>query len=297
MSIKLRDVEFKNRVFVASGTYSYGEEAAEIIDVNKLGAIITKTITMEERLGNPPPRLWEIPAGLMNSIGLANVGLEKFISEKIPMLKKFKTKIIANVAGFTIEEFGDLVKALDGFDVISGFELNLSCPNVKEGGATFASNSDMVFEITKLCRALTNKPIIVKLSPNVTNIGEIARGAELGGADAVSMINTVLGMVIDVKKKKPVFKNKVAGMSGPAVRPVGVAAVFNSFQKINIPIIGLGGIDSFTASLEYFMAGSTFIQIGTYNFIDVNRALEIIDEIDDYEKNVDPIEKIIGCAH
>ncbi len=297
MSIKLRNVEFKNRVFVASGTYSYGEEANEIIDVNKLGAVITKTITIEERLGNQPPRLFEIPSGLMNSIGLANVGIDKFITDKIPALEKFTTKIIANVAGFSSEEFGELVKRLDPFAVISAFELNLSCPNVKEGGQTFASNPDMVFEITKLCRAFTEKPIIVKLSPNVSNIAEIARGAELGGADAVSMINTVVGMVIDIKKKKPYFKNKVAGMSGPAVRPIGVAAVYNSFEKIKIPIIGLGGIDSFESSLQYFMAGASFIQIGTYNFVDVNKTLEIIEEIENYEKNQSLIEDIIGCAH
>jgi len=297
MSIKLGDVEFKNRVFVASGTYSYGEEASEIIDVNKLGAIITKTITVDERLGNPPPRLWEIPSGLMNSIGLANIGLAKFITDKIPMLEKFTTKIIANVAGFSIEEFGELVKKLDKYNVISAFELNLSCPNVKEGGQTFASNPDLVFEITKLCRALTKKPIIVKLSPNVESIANISRFAELAGADAVSMINTVLGMVIDTKKKIPVFKNKVAGMSGPAIRPIGVAAVYNTFKNIKIPIIGLGGIDSFNSSLEYFMAGAKFIQIGTYNFVNINRSLEIIDEIEKYENNNSNIDDIVGCVH
>lgn len=297
-NLKIGELQFKNPVLVASGTFGYGEEMSEFYDLSKLGGIITKTVTLEPREGNPPPRIWEVPSGLLNSIGLANVGLENFINDKLPYLAMIDTNIIANVAGFSVEEFGVLVEELDKYDTIKAFELNLSCPNVKEGGKNFATDKNAIFEITRLCRVKTDKPIIVKLSPNVEDISEMAVEAEKAGADAVSMINTVVGMAIDIKNRSVVFKNKVAGLSGPAIRPIGIRCVYQTFEKVSIPILGIGGIDSLEAALEYIFAGATFIQIGTYNFIDPLKPLEIIVKLEEYlEEHNEEYETLIGVAH
>lgn len=298
MDIRIGNVIFKNPVMVASGTFGYGEEMTDFYDISKLGAVITKTITVEPRQGNPPPRLFETPSGMLNSIGLANVGLERFINEKLPFLAMINTRKIVNVAGFSPNEFATLIKELDVYNEIDGFEVNISCPNVKKGGVSFANDPDAVFEITSMCRAKTKKLLIVKLSPNVGDIASMAKIVENAGGDAVSMINTLVGMSIDTKKCKPVFYNEVAGLSGPAIRPVALASVYKSYKKVKIPIIGIGGIDSFNTALEFFMAGASMIQIGTQNFIDPYKPVEIIDNLDVYlQKQKISLKELIGKAH
>ena len=295
---KIRDVEFKNPVLVASGTFGYGEEVSEFYDISLLGGIITKTVTLNEREGNVPPRIWETPSGMLNSIGLANVGLERFIKEKIPFLEKIDTNIIVNIAGFTIEEFKILVKELDKIEFIKGFEVNVSCPNVEKGGVHFGVDPEMVFKITGTLRDLTDKLLIIKLSPNVDVVNIIGRRAQEAGADALTLINTVYGMAIDVYRKRPVFKNKVAGLSGPAIKPIGIYKVYQMYEYVTIPIIGVGGIYDVFSALEYFMAGAKLIQIGSANFLDVYTPLKIIKGIDKFLKGSnETLEKIVGVAH
>lgn len=295
-SLKIRDVEFKNRIFTASGTFGYGLEIPQLVDVNKIGAIITKSITLKPRVGNPPNRIVETPSGLLNSIGLANIGLKEFLEEKLPQLSSLKTAIIVNIAGNTIEEYGQLVDLMNDKPEIKAFELNLSCPNVKEGGLSLGTNLKTVAEITKLTRTLTKKPIIVKLTPNVTRISDFAKAAESEGADAVSLINTLVGMAIDVKTRKPKLSTITGGLSGPAIKPVALAKVFETVRTVKIPVIGIGGVTNLNDALEFFIAGAKAIQIGTANFINPHISVDILTELEKYcEANgIKNFEDIIG---
>jgi len=286
-TVKIKDKILKNPVGVASGTFGYGDEFAELCDLENIGAIYTKAITLEPREGNKTPRIVETPSGMLNAIGLANVGVDRFISEKLVWAREnlIYPVIIPNVAGTTEEEYCKIIEKLDEAAGIWGYEINLSCPNVKAGAMQFGTNPKMVEDITSKLRELTQKPLIIKLSPNVSDICEIAAAAENGGADAVSCINTLVGMVIDTNKCRPFLANKTGGLSGPAIRPVGVRMVYQVSRKVKIPVIGMGGITNADDAIQYFLAGASAIQIGTHNFIEPSIAGEIMNGIEEWAKN------------
>ncbi len=241
-SFTISGVEFKNRVFVASGTFGYGDEVRGFVDMNRIGGIFTKSLSWKPRAGNPPQRIVETASGMLNSIGLANIGVHAFIEEKLPYLRTLNTRIIVNIAAGSLKEFCDVLSLLEEEDGISGYEINVSCPNVKEGGMSFGTDCKMTAKITSRLRKLTNKPLIIKLTPNVTHISEFARAAESAGADAVSVINTLVGMAVDIKTRKPKLSTVTGGLSGPAIKPVALAKVYEVAKAVKIPIFGIGGI-------------------------------------------------------
>jgi len=277
-------IQFKNPILLASGTASFGLELSRIYDVSKLGGIVLKTITLEERQGNELPRIVEFPYGMLNSIGLANPGLRKFKDEILPQVLKLGTNIIVSVAGKSVGEFREIVEEVSGIDGVSAIELNLSCPNVEKGGVTFDSKVENVREVVKATKKVSAKPIWVKLSPNTPSIVENAITAQNEGADAISAINTILGMKINIKTGKPVFKNIFAGYSGPAIKPIALRYVYEICQSVRIPVIGIGGISSFEDVLEFLYAGAKLVQIGTYNFIEPLAPIKIIDEIEKFRQ-------------
>ncbi len=293
--INFAGIEMKNPVTVASGTFGYGREYSEFFDLGKLGAIITKGTSLKPKSGNKPPRICETASGMLNSIGLQNPGVEYFMQNDLPNLRKYDTKIIVNACGSSIEEYVELCKILDKAD-IDGVELNLSCPNVKEGCMAFGNTYEGVKKVTQEVRKVLSKPLIVKLTPNVTNIAEIAKGVEDGGADAVSLINTLLGMKIDIYSRRPVLANNTGGLSGPAIKPVAVRMVYQVSQAVNIPIMGLGGITNAEDAIEFMLAGATTISIGAANFIDPYTSIKTIEGIENYMKrfNIENICDIIG---
>ncbi|MBN1647657.1 MAG: dihydroorotate dehydrogenase [Spirochaetales bacterium] len=272
----------QNPVGVASGTFGYGQEFEGLCDLNALGAIYTKAVTAKPRKGNDPPRLAETPAGMLNSIGLANVGVDEFITCKLPYLTALKTATIVNVAGSEEKDYLEVVEKLDGQKGTWGFEINLSCPNVREGCMTVGTNAAMVEGFTRNLRKLTSKPLIIKLTPNVTDIASIAVAAEQAGADAISCINTLVGMIINTKTKKPVLAAKTGGLSGPAILPVGIACVYKVSRAVKIPVIGIGGITSANDAIQYLLAGASAIQIGTANFTNTHSAEEVLAGIQQY---------------
>lgn len=284
LSVKIGDKIFSNPVCVASGTFGYGSEYEKLVDFSSIGAIFTKAVTLDPRQGNDIPRIIETPSGMLNSIGLANVGVEQFISEKMPFLSKLPCAIIPNVAGATEGEYLKVVERLESSRDIFGYEINISCPNVKKGALAFGTDPKTVELLTKALRKVTGKPLIIKLTPNVTDITVIARAAEQGGADAVSCINTLIGMVINITGKKPVLPAGTGGLSGPAIRPVGVAMTYKVCRAVSIPVIGIGGIMTADDALQYFLAGASAIQIGTANFIDPTLSTTIFEGINDYCK-------------
>ena len=293
--INFAGIEMKNPVTVASGTFGYGREYSEFFDLGKLGAIITKGTSLKPRSGNKPSRVCETASGMLNSIGLQNPGVEYFANNDLPFLRKFDTKIIVNACGSSIDEYVELCKILNNLD-IDGVELNLSCPNVKAGCMAFGNTYEGVKKVTSEVRKVLDKPLIVKLTPNVTDIVGIAKGVEDGGADAVSLINTLLGMKIDIYKRKPVLANNTGGLSGPAIKPVAVRMVYQVAQAVNIPIMGLGGIVSGEDAIEFMLAGATTVSIGAGNFIDPYTSLKTIAGIEEYMKkcNIEDINEIIG---
>lgn len=296
LQIKIGHLTFKNPVMVASGTFGYGEEYAQLVDLNKLGAIVTKSITLKPRLGNPQPRLWETTAGLLNSIGLQNVGLQTFIDEKLPYLQKYDTRIIVSIAGETIEEYAQLARELRNQD-FDALEVNISCPNVKTTHKQlFAQKADLSREIIRKVKRAAQKPVFAKLTPNVTDIGEIARACERAGAEAIAVVNTFNGMAVDIKSVKPVFANVVAGLSGPAIKPLALYKIYEVRQAVSIPIIGMGGIMNTADALEFMIVGATAISIGTGNFIDPSLSERIIDGLEHYVKqhSLKNIAKITG---
>jgi dihydroorotate dehydrogenase (NAD+) catalytic subunit len=269
-------------VLVASGTFGYARECENLMNLNRLGGIITKAITLHPRPGNPPPRIAETPAGLLNSIGLANVGVEAFITEKLPFLRTLDTAILVNVAGSTLEEYLAVVERLETAPGIDGYEINVSCPNVKQGGMQFGTAAASVFELTQELRRRTRRTLIVKLTPNVTSITEIARAVEDSGADAISLINTLRGMAVDWKTRTPKIASIFAGLSGPAIKPVALAKVFEVFRAVKLPLIGLGGIMNYEDVLEFMLVGATAIQVGTATFVNPRAAEQIVDDLMTY---------------
>jgi dihydroorotate dehydrogenase (NAD+) catalytic subunit len=276
-SFTLRGVTFKNRVLVASGTFGYGDEVKDLVDVNRLGGIVTKSLSWKPRDGNPPPRIVETPSGMLNSIGLANIGVHRFVQEKLPYLRNLQTVTVVNIAASTVEEYCRVLEFLETQEGVGAYEINVSCPNVKEGGLNFGTDRAMVGLITQSLRALTPKPLIIKLTPNVTHVSEFARAAEDAGADAVSLINTLIGMSVNVRTRKPRLSTVTGGLSGPAIKPVALAKVYEASQAVKIPVIGIGGIRTGEDAAEFLLVGATAVQVGSYNYVRPAAALEVID--------------------
>ncbi len=281
LKVNLNGLELRNPITVASGTFGFGREYADFIDLNDIGAISVKGLTLKNKKGNPSPRLAETPMGIINSVGLQNPGVETFIKEEIPFLRQFDTKIIANANGNSIEEYIEIVEILSDADVDS-IELNISCPNVKQGGMAFGTNPDMVKRVVSEVRKVCKKHLIVKLSPNVTSISDIAKIAEAEGADAVSLINTLTGMAIDIHSFKPIIANRIGGVSGPAVKPVALKMVHDVAHSVKIPVLGMGGISSASDAAEFFLAGATAIAIGTANFTNPYATKEVLEGLKQY---------------
>ncbi len=267
-SFRIRDVEFRNRVFVASGTFGYGDETRDLIDISRLGGIFTKSLSWKARDGNPPGRIVETAGGMLNSIGLANIGVHRFIEEKLPKLRTCGTAVIANIAASSVDEYADVLRLLEEQEGIAGYEINVSCPNVKEGGLNFGTSCERTGEITRRLRPLTNRPLIVKLTPNVTHVSEFARTVEGEGADAISLINTLIGMSVDVRTRRPRLSTVTGGLSGPAIKPVALAKVYEAARAVAIPVFGVGGITSAEDAIEFLLVGATAVQVGTMNFVD-----------------------------
>lgn len=293
--INIAGVELKNPVMTASGTFGSGREYSEFVDLNKLGAVVVKGVADKPWNGNPAPRIAEVYGGMLNSVGLQNPGVDYFIKEDIPFLRQFDTKIIVNVCGHSIEEYVNVVKKLQGQD-IDLMELNISCPNVTEGGMAFGTDCSMVEKVVSEVKKHAEKPLIVKLSPNVTDITVIAKAAVNGGADALSLINTLTGMKIDIDKRKPVLAQKIGGMSGPAVKPVAVRMVYQVCKAVDVPVIGMGGISNGEDAIEFIMAGATGVSVGTANFHNPYATMEVIKGIEEYmnKYNVSDLSEIRG---
>jgi dihydroorotate dehydrogenase (NAD+) catalytic subunit len=296
LSVHIGNLKLKNPVMTASGTFGYGEEYSEFVDLNKLGAIVVKGISLKPMEGNPPPRIWETPCGMLNSIGLQNVGLKKLVEEKLPYLKQFNTPVIANILANTIRGYVQLSKALDDSGV-EGIELNVSCPNVKKGGISFGTDKKtLVRLISKVRQSVKHAVLITKLSPNVSSIREFAKIAEDSGSDAISLINTIPGMAIDVETRRPRLSNITGGLSGPAIKPVAIRMVWESYKAVKIPIIGMGGIMNARDAIEFMLAGATAVAVGTANFINPRAVESIIAGIEDYfQRNaIHDVKEIIG---
>lgn len=297
LNLKIKDITFNSPIIAASGTFGYGDEFQKNIDLKKIGCIITKSITIEKRIGNAHPRIIESTSGMLNSIGLANIGVENFCNNKLNELNKLKTHFIVSVAGTT---FDDYIKVLERIENCQGnqvgYEINVSCPNVKAGGMEFGINKDMIFELTSRLRKITNKILIIKLSPNVTNIEEIALSAESAGADAISAVNTFLGTSIDYKTGKFILKTKFGGLSGPCIKPLALAKVHKIYNNVSIPILGMGGITNFTDIIEFLRVGSTMVQVGTLNYRDPSLLCNFYDKIKDYmiENKIINIMDLVG---
>ena len=296
-SFSLRGVEFKNRVLVASGTFGYGDEVKDLVDVNKLGGICTKSLSWKPRDGNPPRRIVETPSGMLNSIGLANIGVHNFIKEKLPYLRTLDTAIIVNIVASSVQEYCDVLSLLEQQEGIDGYEINVSCPNVKEGGLNFGTDCSKTREITARLRPLTNKPLIVKLTPNVTHISEFARAVEGEGADAVSVINTLIAMAVDIRTKKPKLSTVTGGLSGPAIKPIALAKVYEVAQALRIPIFGIGGIMTTEDAIEFLLVGATAVQVGTANFIDPTTGIKIAEGLRAYaeQNGLQDVGQLVGA--
>ena len=296
LSTKIRNITLKNPVMTASGTFGYGEEFADFIDLSRLGGIIVKGTTGERRQGNPYPRMAETPSGMLNAVGLQNVGVETFCREVYPRIKDIDTNILVNVSGSSIEEYCRVAEMIDELENIPGIELNISCPNVKKGGMGFGTNPDMAAQVVSEVRKVYHKTLMVKLTPNVTSIVDIAKAVEQAGADSVSLINTLLGMAIDVERQRPCLSTITGGLSGPCVKPVAVRMVWQVAHAVQIPVVGLGGICSAADALEFLMAGAKAVQVGTANFIDPTVTVKIVEGLDDYcrRHGVEDINELIG---
>ena len=296
LSVEIGSLKLKNPVMVASGTFGYGTEYSQLLDVSKLGALLTKTITLRMRPGNPSPRIWEVGGGMLNSIGLANVGVDAFIAEKLPVLKEIDTTVVVNIAGSSIEEYWEVTEKLESHPGFEGFEINISCPNVKDEGMAFGSNPKVTEQIVKGVRERTQRTIIPKLTPNVTSISEIARVCEASGADAISLINTLVGLSVDIETRRPRLATICGGYSGPTIKPVALAKVFEVFNAVSIPVIGIGGISNLNDAVEFFITGATAIQVGTANFVNPQTSIEIIEGLPEYcqRHNLENIRDLIG---
>ncbi len=296
LSVKIGTLTLRNPIMLASGTVGYGNEISEFTDLTKLGGIVTKSLSLKPRKGNPPQRIVETPSGMLNAIGLANVGVEVFLKEKIPFLKKFDVPLICNIAASSFEEYVECTKILNKEETIKAFEINVSCPNVREGGLSFGNNLNSVGKITELVRAVTDKPLIIKLSPNVSYIAKFAKIAKENGADAVSAINTLVGASFNIHTRKPKIQNVTGGLSGPAIKPIAIAKVLEISRQVDLPVIGIGGIMDWKDVIEFMIAGSTAIQIGTLNFIDPTAPGKILKQLEEHctKNGIDKISSLTG---
>lgn len=296
LEVKIGNLTLKNPVLTASGTFGYGEEFSDFIDLSRLGGFIVKGTTLNHREGNPYPRMVETPAGMLNAVGLQNNGVDYFIEKIYPSIKDIDSNVIVNVSGATISDYVAVCEKLNSLDKINAIEVNISCPNVKQGGMAFGTTCDGAAEVTKAVRKAFSKTVIVKLSPNVTDIVSIAKAVEAEGADSVSLINTLLGMAVDVERRRPYLSTITGGLSGPAVRPVAVRMVWQVAHAVKVPVIGLGGIMNGRDALEFMLAGATAVEVGTANFIDPAVTVKIIDYMEDYcsRHGIDDISEIIG---
>jgi dihydroorotate dehydrogenase (NAD+) catalytic subunit len=297
LSVTIAGIHLKNPVMAASGTCGYGEELSAFLDINALGAIVTKGISLSPAAGNPPPRIVETPSGMLNAIGLQNVGVEEFVAHKLPFLRQFQTPVIVNCFGRTTGEYCVLCQKLSAVEGIAGLEINISCPNVKEGGMCFGADPSRAHQLIRDVRKATALPIIVKLSPNVTDIALIAQSVEEAGADAVSLTNTFTGMVIDIETCQPVLANITGGLSGPAIRPLSLRMVWETVQAVSVPVIGMGGIMDGADALQYLIAGARAVQVGTALFVRPDAPLRIVEDIAAYlrKKDCGRVTDIIGC--
>lgn len=296
--VKIAGVEFKNPVMTASGTFGSGMEYAEFVDLNRLGAVVTKGVASVPWPGNPTPRVAEVYGGMLNAIGLQNPGIDVFMERDIPFLKQYDTQIIVNVCGKTVEDYVEVVEKLGEEPAVAMLEINVSCPNVKEGAIAFGQKADALCNITREIKKHAKQPIIMKLSPNVTDIAEMARAAEASGADAISLINTITGMKIDIHRRSFALANKTGGMSGPAIKPVAVRMVYQAAAAVKIPIIGMGGIADGDDAIEFLLAGATAVSVGAMNFVNPYATAQVVDGIEAYMKkyNVEDINELIGAV-
>ena len=305
LSTKIGKIKLKNPVLVASGTFGHAKEFENFFDLKKLGGIVTKTITLKPRLGNPPQRIVETPSGMLNAIGLQNPGVEKFIQEKLPYLKKIGIPLIISVMAYNVEEFVEVVKILDRESGIDGFEMNLSCPNVSYGAKAqasslkmFAHDERMIEEVVGAVRKATSKTLVAKLGPDVSDISKMALAAERAGADVVALINTFMAMAIDIKTRKPVLANKTGGLSGPCIRPIAIRMVWEAYKKVKIPILGIGGIMTGNDAVEFLVAGASAVQVGTANFMNPSASIDILQGIQNFmnKEKIQDLNKIIGSV-
>lgn len=282
LRVSIGRLTLRNPVMTASGTFGYARELSNLVNLHRLGGIVVKGISLQPRPGNPPPRIFETACGMLNAIGLENVGIERFLLEKIPFLKELNTPVVVNILGDSVEEYGEIARRLDGVAGVSALEVNISCPNVKRGGVAFGTVPEMAATVTAAVRRATRLPVIIKLSPNVTDIALMARAVEEAGADAVSLINTLIGMAIDTQTRKPRLANVIGGLSGPAVKPVALRMVWQVASTVSIPVIGIGGISTAEDALEFLLAGAAAVQVGTANFYDPSAPEQIIKGIGEY---------------
>ena len=296
LKVKLGNVELQNPVMTASGTFGYGDEFNDYIDINRLGAISVKGTTIKERQGNKIPRILETPSGMLNAIGFQNIGVDRFIKEKYPYLQTLDAKTFVNITANSIEEFGELAKKLDDLEKIGGIEVNISCPNIKEGGINMGTDPIMASKVVAEVKKNTKHHVMVKLTPNVTDIKVIAKAVEDSGADSISLINTLVGMAVDLKTRRPKIANVIAGLSGPAIKPVALRLTWEVFKTVKIPVVGMGGIENATDALEFMIVGARAIQVGTANLYNPLASIEILEGIEKYmiENNIKDINDIVG---
>lgn len=299
LTVNIAGLELKNPVMTASGTFGYGEEYADFLDLNRLGAVVVKGLSRQPKEGNPVPRIVETPAGMLNAIGLQNIGVKRFIAEKMPFLRGFDTKVICNFFGDSVGEYVEVAGMLSATDGVHALEMNVSCPNKQAGWCVFGTDPKVLGEVVSSVRKVCTVPLIVKLSPNVTSISQMARVAEDAGADAVSLINTITGMAVDIKTRRPVLANRIGGLSGPAIKPVAVRMVWEVFNAVKIPIIGMGGIFTAEDALEFLIAGARGVAVGTANFVNPSATVDIIDGLHRFldAENINDINDLIGSLH
>jgi dihydroorotate dehydrogenase (NAD+) catalytic subunit len=297
MTVNCAGILLRNPVMAASGTFGYGEEFAQYVDLERIGAFVTKGLSLKPRAGNPTPRIVETPGGMLNAIGLQNVGIDAFIEKKVPFLRSVNTPAIANFFGNTIDEYAEMARRLDEIPEVAGLEVNISCPNVKQGGIVFGTDPNCAASVVKACRNATKKPLIVKLSPNVTDVVVMAKACEDAGADALSLINTLTGMAIDLNRRRPVLANITGGLSGPAIKPVALRMVWQVARSVKLPIIGIGGIMNATDALEFILAGATAVQVGTASFINPGAIQQIAMEMESWmiANGLSDIKSLIGA--
>jgi len=297
LSVNIAGISLRNPIMTASGTFGYGEEFAEYVDLEKIGALVTKGLSLKPRAGNAMPRIVETPGGMLNAIGLQNVGVDAFIEKKVPFLRGISTPVVVNFFGNTVEEYEELAEKLDAIPEVAGIEVNISCPNVKHGGIVFGTDPKSAHSVVSAVRRATIKPLIIKLSPNVTDIVEMALACEEAEADALSLINTITGMAIDVKTRRPALANVTGGLSGPAIKPVALRMVWQVSRAVSLPIIGIGGITTATDVVEFLLAGATAVQVGTANFMSPSASQHIAEDLERYlrENGINDVKELIGA--